>query len=63
MNEFFNFFFTLNCRESQTDAFGRFVQSFDGAVRMMQQNFAEHVKRHQGPYKRDFQRIGLSFRY
>jgi len=48
--------------ESQTDAFGRFVQSFDGAVRLMQQNFAEHVKRHQGPYKRDFQRIGHSFR-
>jgi len=53
----------LNFRESQTDAFGRFVQSFDGAVRLMQQNFAEHVKRHQGPYKRDFQRIGHSFRY
>lgn len=48
--------------ESQTDAFGRFVQSFDAAVRLMQQNFAEHVKRHQQPYKRDYQRIAQSFK-
>lgn len=48
--------------ESQTDAFGRFVQSLDSAVRNMQTNFAEQVKRHQGPYKRDYQRISQSFR-
>nr|CAH0112006.1 unnamed protein product [Daphnia galeata] len=48
--------------DSQTEAFGRFVQSFDTAVRMMQSNFAEQVKRQQGPYKRDYQRIGQSFR-
>ena len=28
----------------------------------MQTNFAEQVKRHQGPYKRDYQRISQSFR-
>ena len=49
-------------RDSQTEAFGRFVQSFDAAVRNMQGNFAEQVKRQQGPYKRDYQRIGQSFR-
>lgn len=48
--------------ESQMDAFGRFVQSFDQAVRVMQTNFADHVKRCQGPYKRDLQRVATSFR-
>jgi sorting nexin-9/18/33 len=28
----------------------------------MQANFADQVKRHQGPYKRDFQRVATSFR-
>lgn len=53
--------FSLN-RDAQNEAFGRFVQSLDAAVRNMQGNFAEQVKRQQGPYKRDYQRVAQSFR-
>nr|XP_014285831.1 sorting nexin lst-4 isoform X1 [Halyomorpha halys] len=39
----------------------KFVQSMDGAVKILVETASDQTKKHQGPYKREYQKIGLAF--
>lgn len=39
----------------------RFVHVMDGAIKILTATVTDQTKKHQGPYKREYQRIGHSF--
>lgn len=48
-------------REKETENCSKFVQGMDGAVRNLITTAFDQTKKHQGPYKREYQRIGQAF--
>ncbi|XP_030848720.1 sorting nexin-33 isoform X4 [Strongylocentrotus purpuratus] len=47
--------------ERQHDTFTRFTKSFDSSVAVIQQVIHDYSKKHLGPFKREYQKIGNSF--
>ncbi|XP_026277188.1 sorting nexin lst-4 [Frankliniella occidentalis] len=52
---------TLYTLELETDNCAKFVQGMDGAVKNLLATAYDQSKKHQGPYKREYQRIGQAF--
>lgn len=48
-------------REQETISCAKFVQNMDSAVKHLMETAADQTKKHQGPYKREFQKIGQAF--
>lgn len=48
-------------REQETESCSRFVHSMDGAVKNLMATSLDQTKKHQGPYKREYQKIGQAF--
>ncbi|XP_072045493.1 sorting nexin-33-like isoform X5 [Amphiura filiformis] len=47
--------------ETQHDNFAKFVKSMNDSMVVIQQTFHESRKRHMGPFKREYQKVGQSF--
>lgn len=47
--------------EQQTDHFNTFVHHMDSSVKNLMATCLDQTKKHQGPYKREYQKIGESF--
>lgn len=47
--------------EQETESCSRFVHSMDGAVKNLMATSLDQTKKHQGPYKREYQKIGQAF--
>jgi len=47
--------------EQESDKLSKFVHGMDGAVKILMATGTDQVKKHQGPYKREYQRIGHAF--
>lgn len=47
--------------ESQTDQCNAFIHSMDSAVKNLMATCMDQSKKHQGPYKREYQKIGETF--
>ncbi|XP_071440227.1 sorting nexin lst-4 [Hetaerina americana] len=65
-----NFFLTLKSPEKlldpvpiehRADGFQRYVHEMDLSVKNLMATAVDQAKKHQGPYKREFQRVGQSF--
>lgn len=39
----------------------KFVHGMDGALKILMATATDQIKKHQGPYKREYQRIGHAF--
>ncbi|KAK9497596.1 hypothetical protein O3M35_004294 [Rhynocoris fuscipes] len=50
--------FTL---EQETISCAKFVQNMDSAVKHLMETAVDQTKKHQGPYKREYQKIGQAF--
>ncbi|KAF0295217.1 Sorting nexin lst-4 [Amphibalanus amphitrite] len=48
--------------ETEIDNFSKFSQSMDAAVKLLQTISVDQIKKHQGPYKREFQKISHGFK-
>nr|CAD7592365.1 unnamed protein product [Timema genevievae] len=48
-------------REQETDNCFKFVHDMDGAVKNLMATGVDQTKKHQGPYKREYQKIGQAF--
>ena len=48
-------------RELETEKCAKFVQNMDGAVKNLMATAVDETKKCQGPYKREYQRIGSAF--
>lgn len=48
--------------ENQTENFARFVKSMDDGVKNLQTLVIDQIKKHTGPYKREWQKVGHAFR-
>jgi len=44
------------------DTFSRFVKNMDDSVRQMQITMNDQIKKHTGPYRREYQKIGAAFK-
>lgn len=47
--------------EQETLSCEKFVKSMDGAVKLLMETVSDQTKKHQGPYKREYQKVGLAF--
>ncbi|XP_063218974.1 sorting nexin lst-4 isoform X2 [Bacillus rossius redtenbacheri] len=47
--------------EYETDKCSKFIHGMDGAVKNLMATGVDQTKKHQGPYKREFQKIGQAF--
>ncbi|GAB6022417.1 hypothetical protein CHUAL_006534 [Chamberlinius hualienensis] len=47
--------------ENQIENYGSFVRSLDKSVTGVQNVAADQIKKHTGPYKREYQKIGIAF--
>ncbi|XP_069692869.1 sorting nexin lst-4 isoform X2 [Periplaneta americana] len=65
-----NYFITLQAPERQldithieqeTEKCSKFIHGMDGAVKNLMATAVDQTKKHQGPYKREYQRIGHAF--
>lgn len=48
-------------RELETDNCSKFINGMDGAVKELMATAFDQTKKHQGHYKREYQRIGHAF--
>ncbi|PNF21155.1 Sorting nexin lst-4 [Cryptotermes secundus] len=65
-----NFFITLQAPErpqnitdleQETEKCSKFIHEMDGAIKILMATAVDQTKKHQGPYKREYQRIGHAF--
>ncbi|KAJ9598203.1 hypothetical protein L9F63_011123 [Diploptera punctata] len=65
-----NFFITLHAPdtpldigqlEQETERCSKFIHGLDGAVKNLMATAVDQTKKHQGPYKREYQKIGHAF--
>ncbi|XP_068082349.1 sorting nexin lst-4 isoform X2 [Anabrus simplex] len=47
--------------EQETDMFSKFIHGMDNAVKNLMATGIDQTKKHQGPYKREYQKIGQAF--
>lgn len=47
--------------EHETISCAKFVQNMDSAVKHLMETAADQTKKHQGPYKREYQKVGQAF--
>ena len=47
--------------EQESDRCSKFIHGLDGAVKNLMATAVDQTKKHQGPYKREYQKIGHAF--